>query len=272
MKAKYLLILLCSTLLFTSCGEYQRLVKSTDNDLKFAKAKEYYEKGKNLEACTLLDAVVVPFRGTQKGEEALFLLASAHFKNKDYITARSYFSGYCRSYPNGVYAEESAFHVGLCYYKDSPEAKLDQVGTKKAIEQFTSFIQSYPKSSRVAEAESKRQELNDKLAYKAYLNARLYYRLGNYMGNNYRSCVIAATNALHEFPESIHREELSFLILKAKYRQAMESVEEKKVDRFHDTVDEYYNFMQEYPETEYKKEADEILAVSQKHLGIKKDK
>ena len=146
MKAKYLLILLCSLFLFTSCGEYQRLMKSTDNELKFTKAKEYYEKGKYLEACTLLEAVVVPFRGTQKGEEALYLLASAHYKNKDYITARSYFSGYGRSYPRGVYAEECAFHVGLCYYNDSPEAKLDQVGTVKAVDEFTTFMQTYPNS------------------------------------------------------------------------------------------------------------------------------
>lgn len=272
MKAKYLLILLCSALLFTSCGEYQRLLKSTDNDLRFAKAKEYYEKGKYLEACTLLEAVVVPMRGTKKGEEALYIMASAYYKNKDYITARSYFAGYCRSYPNGDYAEECSFRQGMCYYMDSPEAKLDQVGTMKAIDQFTSFMQSYPKSIFVAEAQSKKQELRDKLAYKAYLNARLYFRLGNYMGNNYRSCVIAATNALQEFPESIHREELSFLILKAKYKQAVESVESKKADRFRDTVDEYYSFMQEYPDTEFKKEAEDILAVSQKNLGINKTK
>ncbi|MCQ2207858.1 MAG: outer membrane protein assembly factor BamD [Paludibacteraceae bacterium] len=270
MKAKYLLILLCSMVLFTSCGEYQRLVKSTDNDLKFAKAKEYYEKGKYLEACTLLEAVVVPFRGTQKGEEALFLLGSAHYKNKDYIAARSYFSGYMRSSPRGNFAEESQSHVGLCYYQDSPEAKLDQVGTKKAIEEFDKFMKGFPNSMHVAEAQSKRQELNDKLAYKAYLNSRLYYRLGNYQGNNYRSCVISATNALREFPESIYREELSFLILKAKYRQAVESVESKKQDRYHDTIDEYYNFIQEYPDTEYKKEALSILEDSQKHVGSEK--
>lgn len=270
MKAKYLLILFSSAVLLTSCGEYQHAIKSTDNDLKFSKAMEYYEKGKYLEACTLLESVVIPFRGTQKGEQALFTLASAHYKNKDYLTARSYFSGYGRSYPRGTYAEEAAFHVGMCYYKDSPEAKLDQVGTRKAIDEFTSFMQSYPNSIFVAEAQSKRQELNDKLAYKAFLNARLYFRLGNYQGNNYRSCVIAATNALREFPESIYREELSFLILKAKYRQAVESVEEKKADRYHDTVDEYYNFVQEYPESQFKKEADDILADSKNALDKKR--
>ena len=271
MKAKTTLIALCAILLgiCTGCGEYSRLVKSSDNDLKFAKAKEYYEKGKYLEACTLLEPVVVPFRGTKKGEEALFLLASSYFKNKDYITARGYFSGYGRSYPRGDYAEEAAFHVGLCYYKDSPEAKLDQQGTRKAINEFTSFMQSYPQSIHVAEAQAKKQELRDKLAYKAYLNCRLYYRLGNYQGNNYRSCVIAANNALREFPESVYREELAFLILKAKYQQAVESVESKKNDRFHDALDEYYNFMQEYPETEYRKEAESIRKTSQKHLGIK---
>lgn len=270
MKIVHYFILVCAVLFCTSCGEYHHLVKSSDNELKFSKGKEYYEKRKYLEACNLLESVVVPLRGTKQGEEALYLLASANFKSKNYITARSYYSGYGRSYPNGTWAEECAFQVGMCYYQDSPEAKLDQSGTVKAINEFTSFMQTYPSSMYVAKAQSLKQELRDKLAYKAYLNCRLYFKLGNYHGNNYRSCVVAATNALRDYPESIYREELAFLILKAKYRQAVESVESKKEERFHDTVEEYYNFSQEYPESEHKKEAKDIFETSQKKLAVKK--
>jgi outer membrane protein assembly factor BamD len=267
MKAKYILILLISMLFCSSCSEYSRLMKSSDNDLKFAKAKEYYQRGKYLQAATLLESVIIPLRGTEKGEEALYMVASSYYGNRDYLTARGYYSGYCKSYPRGRYAEECKFHVGLCYYNDSPEAKLDQTSTQKAVDEFTSFIQAYPNSIYTAEAQSKKQELRDKLAYKAFLNARLYYRLGNYQGNNYLSCIVAATNALKEFPESIYREELSYLILKAKYRQAVESVASKQSDRYHDAIDEYYTFTQEYPDSQYKKEALDLLQNAQKATG-----
>lgn len=267
MKAKFIFIFLCAASLLTSCTEYTKLTKSHDVDLKFTKAKEYYEKGKYLESATLLESCVTPLRGTEKGEEALYLMAASHFKNKDYMTARSYYSGYCKSYPRGRYAEDARFHIGLCYYEESPEARLDQENTNKGIDEFTTFIAMYPRSSYVAEAQSKKQELRDKLAYKAYLNAKLYYRLGNYQGNNYKSCIIAATNALKEYPESIYREEMSYLILLAKYHQALESVESKQEDRFRETVEEYHTFIQEYPESEHKDEAEDIFKYSEKKIN-----
>ena len=91
MKAKYILILLISMLFCSSCSEYSRLMKSSDNDLKFAKAKEYYQRGKYLQAATLLESVIIPLRGTEKGEEALYMVASSYYGNRDYLTARGYY-------------------------------------------------------------------------------------------------------------------------------------------------------------------------------------
>ena len=266
MKLNRIAILLC-TVLMCSCSEYSKLVKSSDVELKLTKAKEYYEKKKYLETATLLEPCIVPLRGTEKGEEALYLMASSYFYNKDYISARSYFSGYTKSYPRGQYAEECKFMAAMCYYKDSPEAKLDQVSTVKAIDEFGSFIQKYPNSIHVAEATSKKQELTDKLAYKAYLNSKLYFRLGNYQGNNYKACIITANNALKDYPESIYREELAFLILNARYHEAVESVASKQMDRFRETVEEYHNFTQEYPDGQFRKNADEIYKVAQKKIN-----
>ena len=255
MKAKVFYILaLVFSLAVSSCSEYTKLQKSGDNDLKFAKAKEYYEKGKYLNAASLLESVVHSFRGTEKGEEALFLLAKCHLMNEDYMTARSYFSGYHRSYPRGRYAEQSKFYVGYCYYKDSPEVKLDQTSTKKAVEELNLFIDIYPQSAKVPEAQSIIQEMNDKLAYKAYLNAKLYFNLGNYMGNNYESAVIVAKNAIKDYPYSKYKEELELLVLKARYQEASQSVDEKKADRFRVVLDEYYSYINNYPDSPNKPE------------------
>ncbi len=207
------------SLLLVSCSEYTKLQKSTDNNLKFEKAKEYYGKEKYLQAATLLEQVLPVFKGTEKGEEALFLLGMSYFKNKDYLTARSYFASYYRSYPKGKYAEESKFNVGYCYYKDSPNPKFDQASTTKALEELFLFSELFPQSKRLSEVLEMVKELQEKLAYKAYLNANLYYKLGNYKGNNYQSAVIAATNAIKEYPNSNRVNSIYFALGNFEYTQ-----------------------------------------------------
>lgn len=266
MELKRLYILLLSVVLLSGCSGYNALMKSTDNDLKLTKAKEYYEKKKYLSAATLLETVVVPLRGTEKGEEALYLLAMSHYKNGDNITAKSYFSAYCRSHPRGKYAEECKFHVGYCYYLESPEAKLDQEFTKSGIDEFNSFLELYPQSERKAEVQGLIVELRDKLAYKAYLNAKLYNKLGNYQGNNFQSSIIAAQNAMKEFPGSKYEEDFEFLVLKSRFEEAELSVESKKEERYRDTVDEYYNFINAFPNGKMRKEAQHIFEKASKQL------
>mgnify|MGYP007130029812 FL=1 len=106
--------------------------------------------------------------------------------------------------------------------------------------------------------------LQDKLVLKEFMSAKLYYNLGNYMGNNYESCVITAQNALKDYPYTDYREDLSILILRAKYEMAVNSIEEKKIDRYRETIDEYYAFKNEFPESKYLKEAERIFKDSQK--------
>ena len=99
--------------------------------------------------------------------------------------------------------------------------------------------------------------LQDKLVMKEYLSAKLYYNLGNYLGNNYESCVITAQNALKDYPYTNMREDLSILILRAKYKRA---------ERYREAVDEYYAFKNEFPESKYMKDADRIFKEAQKIL------
>jgi outer membrane protein assembly factor BamD len=109
-------------------------------------------------------------------------------------------------------------------------------------------------------------ELRNKLVYKAYLSAKLYFDLGNYMGNNYKAAVITAQNTLKKYPDTEYREELSFLILESKFIQAVNSVPEKMEERARDTIDEYYSFINEFPESKYLKKAERIYQQSQNML------
>lgn len=254
--------------LLTSCGEYNKVLKSRDVDYKFDYAKRAYDQRKYLQASTILTDIVTPLRGGPKGEEALFLLAMSHYENKDYLNSATYFKTYYNRYPKGKYAELARFYSGYGYYLDSPDAQLDQSNTVKAIEELQGFLDFFPKSDKVTIAQNAIFEMQDKLTLKELQNAQLYYNMGNYLGNNYESAIVVAQNAVKEYPYSKYKEEFELLILKSKFQEAKQSVAEKQGARYQEVVDEYYSFINNYPDSKHKREVETIFNIASKHASI----
>ena len=260
------IVALLSAAILSSCGEYNKVLKSTDYNYKYEYAKRAFEEGKYTQAYTILEDIVTVFKGTDKAEESLFLLGMSYYENKDYLSSGSYFRTYYQHYPKGKYAELARFYCGYGYYLDSPETQLDQTGTVKAIEELQNFLEFFPKSDKVSIAQNAIFELQDKLVKKELENATLYYNLGNFMGNNYESAVIVAKNALKDYPYSKYKEQLELLILKSRFQEANQSTDEKKEDRFRVVIDEYYSFINDFPESDNRNEADNIFKIASKHV------
>lgn len=276
MKKNALLILL-SLLLCTSCAkEFNAMYKTDNYDQKYEYAKQCFASGKYTRASLLLQQVVTLMKGTDNGQECLFMLAMSTYLGKDYETASQYFRKYYTSYPRGTYAQQASFYIGESLYESTPEPRLDQTPTIAAIAAFQEFLDLFPDASmNLKEKAHKRLfELQDKLVQKELNSARLYYDLGSYFGNssgegsasNYESCIITAQNAIKDFPYSSKREDFAYLIMKSKYQLATQSVESKKLERFRDAEDECYGFLNEYPDSEYTKEAEKYIAVCKKHI------
>ena len=263
---KKVVFLLMMTVLLSSCGEYNKILKSTDYELKYSYAKKYFNAKQSSKSATLLDDLVTICKGTAYAEESLYLLAQSYYGQKDYQTASQYFETYYTTYPKGEFTELSRFYSGYGLYLDSPDPRLDQSQTYKAIEQLQLYLENYPQSERAEEAQNIMFELQEKLAYKELMATRLYFNLGTYMGNNFQSCVITAQNALKNYPYSKYREEFMFLIIRAKYELALVSVEEKLQGRYRDVVDEYYNYMNEYPEGNYVKQVTKFYDYASKRI------
>lgn len=261
-----LVCLLMGMLSFGGCGEYQKILKSKDPDEKYQKALTYFNDKQYVKAQTLLDEVTSYYKGTDRSQDVLIYLSRCYMGQKDYISASEYYQAYIRTYPKGRYIIEARFQVGHSYYLDAPDARLDQTDTKKAIDFFTQFVELYPESQYANQAYQEMNELYDKLAYKEYLNAKLYFNLGTYLGNNYLSAEIVAKNALKQYPTNIYQEELNWLILQAKYQQMINSVDSKKEDRARETDDEYYSFVTMYPESKHMAAAEKIKKEIQKIL------
>lgn len=265
-RMKKLLVLFLSVVVMAGCTQYAKVQKSMDYDYKYELAKAYYMEGEYSQASSLLEDVLAFMKGTIYAEESLYMLSMCYYNMKDYVTASHYFTTYYNTYPRGVYAEVARFMSARALYLDTPDPRLDQSSTIRAIGEIQVFTEYYPYSDYKRAANDMLYELHDRLVEKEYRSAKLYYDLGNYMGNNYQACIITAQNALNDYPYTKLREELSMLILRARYHMAKESVADKMIDRYRDAIDEYHAFKNEFPESKYMKEADKIYRDSQKAI------
>lgn len=250
----------------TGCSEYTRVMKSRDINEKYEYALKAYDQGKYVQTSTILTDLITPLKGSAKGEEALYLLGMSYFNSKDYLNSGVYLKSYYNRYPKGLHTEDARYYCGYGYYLDSPDPQLDQSETLKGIEELQGFIDYFPKSDKVQSAQNAMFELQDKLTLKELQNAELYYNLGTYMGNNYESCVIVADNALRTYPYTRYREALEFIKLKAKFQEARQSVVERQADRYRDVIDEYYSYINNFPDSNNRKEADDMYKHASKYV------
>ena len=245
----------------SSCSQYEKLRKSTDYKLKYRKAFDYYNVGDYVRAGQLFDDIVYNFRATNKADTVSFYQAMSYFKQKDYLTSSHYFSRLYKEHKTSPFAEESEYMTGYCYYLQSPRASLDQENSSAAIEAFQIFLTRHPNSKFREDTEKYLAEMKDKLVDKSYLTAKLYYNLGQY-----KASIIALNNSLGDYPETKYREELMYLLLKSTFLLADNSVVARKKERFQSTLDEYYSFIGEFPQSAYAKDAQRMYDRADRYL------
>lgn len=256
-----LYIVLIILVLVSSCGEYEKLLKSSDFDLKKAKAKEYYDAGQYVKSTELLSQILPRFRATEEAEELNWMNAQSYYGMKDYYMAGSYFKSFIDQFPFGKHAEDANFMAAMCDYKIAPRSELEQENTRNAIEGFNIFINRFPGSPKVEETRRLMKELEEKLVEKSYLSARLYYDM-----KQYKAAVVALNNSLKEYADTKFREEMMFLKLNSLFLYAENSFAIKQKERYQSTLDDYYSFMEEFPKSQYSKEVNGIFQKTNKYL------
>ncbi len=205
-------IVLIILVLVSSCGEYGKLLKSTDYELKKTKALEFYKASQYVKVTELLTQILPRFRATEDAEELNWINAESYYGMKDYIMAGSYYKSFIEQFPYGKHAEEANFMAAMCDYNMAPRPELDQENTINAIEGFNIFMNRFPASPKIEESQKLVKELEEKLVKKSYLSAKLYYDM-----RQYKAAVIALNNSLKEYAETKYREEMMFLKLSSLY-------------------------------------------------------
>ncbi len=264
LKKSYLkYTILVISVLITSCSQYEKVLKSTDYQYKYQKALEYYNEKSYDKAVAIFEQIVMLYKGSSKGDSVMYFCAKSYYGTEDYIMAGHYFGELKDNFPHSQFAEESAYMVGYCYYLQSPRPELDQEDTRLAIQEFQKFIYKYSESKYVPECKRLIEELNNKLAEKAYINSKLYFNLGFY-----KASIISMHNCLNDFPNNKYKEDLMFLILQANFILAENSIYVKQRERYQSTLDEYYSFIGEFPSSKYIRDVEKIYNNTKHILGL----
>lgn len=248
-RKNFLFVVLAALSILSSCS-YQKILKKGTVDEKYEKAMQLYEAKDYARALQLYDQLTGAMRATDKAQKIAYNYAYCYYNQRDYTLAAYYFKRYANNYPNSPEAEECNFMSAYCNYQNSPEYSLDQSATYEALKDLQLFTNTYPNSKRVSECNDLIDQLRLKLELKDYKIAKMYYRM-----EDFAAAIQMFNNILKDFPDSPHREEIMFLIVKAYYRFAIESIAEKQKQRHTKAMEAYTEFKTQYPSSVYLAEA-----------------
>jgi outer membrane protein assembly factor BamD len=263
---KRLLSLLLVIIFFASCNEYQKALKSEDNAVKLAEGTKQYDKGNYSKAIRLFEPIMSSYKGKPQAERMFYQYAMAHYTlgkkvNAYYYTAAYQFESFASSYPKSEKREEASFLGAKSYSLVSPVYSLDQIDTDKAIEKMQIFIDTYPESTYLPEANTIVKNLKIKLEKKYFEVAKQYNTI-----SNYKSAIIALDNFVADYPGTPFKEDALYYKLDSAYKLATNSIEQRKQERLISAKSAYSSLMKFKSDTKYKKVADQMLVTIDKEL------
>jgi outer membrane protein assembly factor BamD len=246
-------LFILSIFFLTACSGYNKLLKNGTYDEKYEAAIKYFNDGAYGKAYPLLEELVTVLRGTSRAEEIYYKYAYCNYHMGDYEFANFHFKTFVKTYPTSVNAQDCFYMSAYTYYLSSPNYSLDQTNTYKAIGEMQAFVNRYPESEKVKEANEIIDKLRFKLETKAYEQSKQYFRT-----RKYKAAVIYINATLKDYPATKYREELRYIVVKSNYLYAVKSFETKQEERFLNTIESYKTFIEKFPKSKYLKEVEGI--------------
>lgn len=257
---KYLFII-ALVVLVSSCSQYQKALNSEDVALKFDQATKKYDEKKYSKAIRLFEQIAPAYKGKPQAEKLFYMFSHSYYNTKQYYLAAYQFESFASSYPKSEKREEAAFLSAKCFSKLSPVSSLDQVDTNKALDKLQDFIDLYPNSQYLPEANAVVTELKNKLEKKAFDIAKQYNTI-----SDYKAAISAFENFLSDFPGTPLKEDALFYKFDSAYNLAINSVPQKMKERLENAKVAYLGLIKFKADTKHKTKADEMLARIDKDL------
>ena len=255
MKMKRILpILLLAGLAFQACkSQYDLILESNDTDAKYAAAFDYFNKGKYTKSAQLFESLSLLVGGTAREDTVQYYWGLSNYSMGDYYTAETNFSKFISTYPYSPLAESAEFLRVDCLYKATLRYELDQTPTYAAMNAISAYMINNPESPNKDICRHMLEDLGERLDRKAYENARLYYKM-----EDYKASRVAFKNILKDDADNIYREDILYYSAMSSYKYAENSYANKQKERFLIFMDDYLNFIGEYPDSHSRNELDKL--------------
>jgi outer membrane protein assembly factor BamD len=258
LKFKRLTFLL-SLLVLISCNEYQKVLNNGTASDQYKMAVKLYETKKFSKALRLFEKITPAYRGKPQMERIQFMIAQANFNIKSYSLSGYYFDRFTKNYPKSSKNEEAAFLSAYSYKLASPTFSTDPTDTNKALDAFQTFINNYPNSDKLEEANKHYKDLRYRLQKKYFEIAKVYYTTADYDMRNYKAAIQAFDNLLGDYLGSEFKEEALYYRLKSAHDFVLKSTIRRKPERVVDAMAAYDKLIRNFPDSKYKIEAEEML-------------
>ncbi len=261
MRIAFLFILLATAV--SSCSKFSKVQKSNDYDYKLKMADKYYIEKKYNFSLQLYEELFPLMKDQPQFQDLFYKYAYSAYNLHDWMNAESLFKQFSDVFPTSPKAEEMEYMRAYVFYKQSPKPQLDQTNTQKAIGQMQTFISTHPSSPRIKEATEIIDKCRAKLEIKEYESAMLYFNMGH---NFYRAAAISFASLMNDFPDSQKSDEYKFQVIKSYYQFAVNSIEEKKVERFEQVITECNDFSDRFAESKLLKEVEHYISLSRDNI------
>jgi len=246
-----------------SCkSAFETALKSKDVNERFTRANEFYEKKQWSKANQLYETLLPVFRGTKNYEELYWRYCHTFYNMQDYMSASYQFKNFTEIFSKSSRAEEAYFLYAVALYKMSPKYSLDQSSTIKAAEVLQTYINMYPSSSHLKQANTYIEQARKKLEEKDAHAARLYYHIGEY-----KAASVAYKTLMFDYPESVYSDYYQYMMIQAYFYYAKNSRTEKQEERYAEVINACNELQQNYPNSIYLKEANNYANSSQKIIN-----
>lgn len=253
-KKYYILILVAAIAVVSSCSsQFEKLLNSYNYGDKYRAALAFYEEGKYSKAAQLFENIAMNVQGAPQEDTVRYYWGMSNYKMKDYVTAQSNFTEFLQSFPSSPFAKDAEFNMIDCMYQQTYRWELDQRPTEIALSYIYKYIIENAGTENAKRCSIMSADLEERLDKKAFEGARLYYHM-----EDYKAAHRALKNVIKDDADNQYREEILYFTAMASYKYALNSVEDKQRERYMTFIDDYFNFVSEYPQSKHKAELDGI--------------
>ena len=167
--------------------------------------------GKNYdEIFKLLKEVQLRYTYSPYATLAELRTADTYFDRGEYETAALEYEEFLKRHPGHKEAAYATYRLGLSFYKEVRSPDRDPTFTREALKWFTLFVEEYPTSPLVPDAEQRIQKCHDRLAKREIIIGNFYNKRKNYKAAANRYVVV-----VNEYPNSNKFQEAMYLLGRA---------------------------------------------------------